>query len=397
MGVATNLESEQQTETATSPVQRVARTKIKDAVALLLYAQSGGFCQFDGCENSIIEHHVTKTSENAGEKAHIVAYSDGGTRADTTLSLEYINSVENLMALCPGCHDHVDKNGELYPRRVLQEMKYARVALVRDAIRHRAGELKTSVVVFEAPIGERTVSIAAHETASAIRPRYPTAGNPLRINLNGLAKQGETSAFYAAAAEQIEKEIADYFRNGGPLFEAQHISLFGIGPIPLLVKLGATLNDKIPIAIHHKRNNPATWDWNDACEEVRYGFRRIRSGALDKPVVLALSISGAVPVSQLGPAFEHASVYELHVEEQPPARTLIQGSDDLEAFKAAYCSALGKISAAHGVATPVHLLPAVPACIAVACGLMRHPKAHGPLHVYDLRDGAYQLILEIKQ
>jgi hypothetical protein len=253
------------------------------------------------------------------------------------------------------------------------------------------------VLVFEAPIGERIVSIAAHETASAIRPRYPTSGNPLRINLNGLAKLGETPAFYTAAAEQIEKEIAEFFRNGGPLFEAQHISLFGIGPIPLLVKLGAALNDKIPTAIYHKRNNPATWDWNDTGEAVRFGFRCIRSGAPVDPVVLALPISGAVPVAELGPKFERASVYELYVEGQPPARTLIQGRADLEAFKAAYCSALGEIAIAHGVATSVHLMPAVPACIAVACGLMRHPKAHGPLRVYDLRDGAYQFILEIKQ
>lgn len=396
MGV-TAAQMPEEGSAATSPVRRVSREKIKPAVQLMLYAQSGGFCQFDGCENSIIEHHVTKASENAGEKAHIVAYSDGGTRADSTLPTEYVNSLENLMALCPGCHDHIDKNGERYSRHTLEEMKRARVALVRDAIRNRTGELKTNVLVFEAPIGERIVSIAAHETASAIRPRYPASGNPLRINLNGLAKQGETRAFYDAAEEQIEKEIAEYFRNGGPLFEAQHISLFGIGPIPLLVKLGATLNDKIPTEIHNKRNNPATWDWNADGEVVRFDFRCIRRGAPDGPVVLALSISGAVPVSELGRGFERASVYELHVDGQPPARTLIQTKADLEAFKAAYCSVLGEIAGAHSVAAPVHLLPAVPACIAVACGLMRHPKAHGPLRVYDLRDGAYQFILEIKQ
>lgn len=246
----------------TSPVRRISRESIKLPVQLMLYAQSGGFCQFDACENSILEHNVTKTPENAGEKAHIVAYRDGGTRADPTLSTEYINSLENLMALCPGCHDHIDKNGTLYPRRRLEEMKHARVALVRDAIRNRSHEMKTHVLAFEVPIGGRAVSVATHETVSAIRPRYPVLSNPLRMDLNGLATLGETPEFYAVAAAQIEKEIGDHFRNGGALFDAHHISVFGLAPIPLLVKFGATLNDKIPIVVHHRRNNPATWDWN---------------------------------------------------------------------------------------------------------------------------------------
>lgn len=382
----------------TSPVRRISRESIKLPVQLMLYAQSGGFCQFDACENSILEHNVTKTPENAGEKAHIVAYSDGGTRADPTLSTEYINSLGNLMALCPGCHDHIDKNGTLYPRRRLEEMKHARVALVREAIRNRSHEMKTHVLAFEVPIGGRAVSVATHETVSAIRPRYPMLSNPLRMDLNGLATLGETPEFYAVAAAQIEKEIGDHFRNGGALFDAHHISVFGLAPIPLLVKFGATLNDKIPIVVHHRRNNPATWDWNSEGTAKRFGLRRTRQGKQGQPVALALSISGAVPLDQLHEGIDaDAALYEIHVEGEPPARTLIQTPADLEAFKAAYCAALGAIAEEHGVSVPIHLLPAVPASVAIACGLMRHPKAQGPLRVHDLRGGAYQFILEIKQ
>jgi hypothetical protein len=381
---------------STSPVTKDITRHIGQSVQRMLWAQSGGFCQFDACELSLIEHHVTKHQGNFADKAHIVAFREGGSRSDPTVDSEYIHSLENLMLLCKGCHKLIDDNGELYPRGTLEVMKAERIDLVRTAITNRAAELRTHIIAFEAPIGGRSVVVADHEMMVAIRPRNAYRAQPIRILVNNLAALGETPAFYQAASEMIEKQITSYMANGGSLSAASHISVFAIGPIPLLVQLGAGLPDKIPIQIHHKRNNPATWVWNIEGETLRFGFREVRRGKQGESVVLALSISGAVPVDNLDATFgEGSSIYELHLVGQPPARTAMQKQDDLEAFKHAYASALGKIAEVHGVSTSINLLPAVPAAVAVACGLMRHPKAHGPLIVHDLRDGAYHPVLEI--
>lgn len=382
--------------TVSSPVRKIAREAIKPSVVLQLFAQSGGYCQFDGCEQSILEHHLTKVAGTVGEKAHIVAYSRGGPRSDQSLPLDYINSIDNLMLLCRGCHKHIDEHEALYPRSRLEAMKAARIALIENAVKIRAEELKTHVLVLEAPIGGRAVSIKRHETVSAIRPRYPALSNPLRITLNGAAPLGESQSFYAAAAEQIEAQMRSFCREGGELASAARISVFALAPIPLLVKFGASLPDKTRIDVHHLRNNPSTWDWGELGEVKRFALRKVHEGARGSAVVLGLSLSGAVDFSLLGEdVARDACLYELHVVGEPPTRTLLQTAADLDAFKAAYCSALGEIAGEHGVASPIHLLLATPASAAVVCGLMRHPKAQGALRIYDLRDGVYQFVLEI--
>lgn len=378
-----------------SPVTRVR--SINHQVQRVLWAQSGGFCQFDACERSLIEHHVTKQQANFADKAHIVAFKESGPRGTPTVDEKDIHSLENLMLLCKDCHKLIDDNAALYPRHALEKMKAERVDLVRTAITNHAAELRTHILAFEAPIGGRVVAITNHEMMKAIKPRNVYRAQPIHISLNDLAVSGETLTFYQAGLEIIENEIARCMVKGGSLYEASHISVFAIGPIPLLIQLGASLPDKIgTIEIRHKRNNPATWVWNIEGETLRFGFREVRAGTRGKGVVLALSISGAVSVENLDDIFgEESSIYELHLVGQPPARTAMQKQDDLEAFKHAYKSALGEIAKVHGVSTPINLLPAVPAAVAVACGLMRHPKAEGPLIVHDLRNGAYHEVLKV--
>ena len=125
-----------------SPVTRDITRHVSNAVQRMLWAQSGGFCQFDACELSLIEHHVTKQQGNFADKAHIVAFSEGGPRSDATVDESYINSLDNLMLLCKGCHQHIDDNAEAFPLRALEAMKAERAELVRTSIQNRAAELR---------------------------------------------------------------------------------------------------------------------------------------------------------------------------------------------------------------------------------------------------------------
>lgn len=55
--------------------------------------------------------------------AHIVALADAGPRADPALPVERRNAVENLLLVCPRCHDLIDKATTIHTVESLREAK----------------------------------------------------------------------------------------------------------------------------------------------------------------------------------------------------------------------------------------------------------------------------------
>lgn len=84
-----------------------------------LYILSGNMCAMPNCTNVLIDKDGTRL----GEVAHIHAASDGGPRANTSLSQEERRDAENLILLCRNCHRKIDKNVEQYPAETLIKIK----------------------------------------------------------------------------------------------------------------------------------------------------------------------------------------------------------------------------------------------------------------------------------
>lgn len=67
--------------------------------------------------------------------AHIKALEDGGPRADPALSIADRNAIGNLLLVCPGCHDLIDKDVDTYTVEYLNRAKAdheAQIAAVRQ-------------------------------------------------------------------------------------------------------------------------------------------------------------------------------------------------------------------------------------------------------------------------
>jgi|ERR1043165_2383784 hypothetical protein len=75
------------------------------------------------CAICKIELNAGAGDQPKGNAAHIVALSSSGPRADPSLSTTDRNLVENLIMLCPNCHDKVDGNEGKYTVRELQRVK----------------------------------------------------------------------------------------------------------------------------------------------------------------------------------------------------------------------------------------------------------------------------------
>ena len=124
--------------------------------------------------------------------------------------------------------------------------------------------MKSLVVAYGPKIGNKTPHFHKDVLFNTIFPeRYPTDSTPVEIQMkNSVMKDGEHD-FWEAELRQIdencERRIIAPLERG----EIPHVSLFALGPQPLLVKLGTVLNDQYPISVFQKHRNPDSWRWLD--------------------------------------------------------------------------------------------------------------------------------------
>lgn len=84
-----------------SPLVRVRTRDVGERTRLILYVRAGGRCEFDGCNQFLIEHHLTKREGNYGEAAHIVAFSPEGPRGRSGTRPKHVHDVEMRLIHLP--------------------------------------------------------------------------------------------------------------------------------------------------------------------------------------------------------------------------------------------------------------------------------------------------------
>jgi len=238
-----------------SPVVSVRAIK---ATRLLLCVRAGGLCEFDGCNTYLLEHHVTLTEGMFGEMAHIVAFRPEGPRGKNRPRPQDINDICNLMLLCPRCHKLIDDRPQDYTRAALEEYKAnheKRIRYVTDL----GPDRKTTVLILKSPIAGQTVSIPFGHIIEATAPLYPTTREGTTIDLTQIADSGPE--FIKVAQNTIEDRMHRFFEPGGDGAKAQHLSVFALAPIPLLIFLGRQLTNKIASDVYQRHRDTENWTW----------------------------------------------------------------------------------------------------------------------------------------
>jgi SMODS-associated and fused to various effectors sensor domain len=74
-----------------------------------------------------------------------------------------------------------------------------------------------------------------------------------------------------------------------------------------------------------------------------------------------------------------------------PTTGFLRQRDDLESFRVAYRGLLARLRGEHTGLRELHVFPAVPAPVAVACGFDLLPKVDPTLVIYDnlMKDGGF--------
>lgn len=350
---------------------------------LKLWVKSGGRCEFPGCNEEVWRDNLTLKEDNFAHIAHNIAASPNGPRGDKILSPILETDFDNLLLLCLKCSKLVDgKNQEKYSVNQLTE--YKRRHEERINLQTSLGpDLKTTVVRLEAPIRERTVSVPTALAYEALENRYPSDDKGIFINFNNKAGSGDEE-FWKAYHNDIKSEVNHSLRRSNNLFRFDHLSIFGLAPIPILIALGNAIGNIIPSDIYQKHRDTDDWKWKIELKKTFFEYLIKKPNQIDlaqKEVALILSLSGKVSKSSVESIVGQIGVYEITIENPNPSFLMFKSR--LEEFKILYRSLISEIQNIYGNKIIIHLFAAIPAPIAITCGQQLLPKADPSVVVYD--------------
>lgn len=358
----------------------MSKTTIPISVKRELWFAAHGRCEFAGCNKELFQHGKTMDQCNISNYAHIIGDSPNGPRGDEKKSKELAKDISNLMLLCPECHKLIDSNEEKYTVEVLKGMKREheeRILLVTGI----QPDMKSLVVVYGPRIGTDTPHFRKDLLFNTIFPkRYPADLSPIEIQIkNSVMKDGE-ACFWEAELRQIEEICANKIL--GPLerHEVPHVSLFALGPQPLLVKLGTMLNDKYPITVFQKQRIPDSWCWLE--EDSQNDIQLIEPHDKTKDPVLVIALSTKAILERIADRFgDTVSLWSITCSE--PGNDMMRCHSQLKQFNRVARMAMDAIKTAHSKADCLKIFMAVPASCAVELGRIRMPKADLPWVLYD--------------
>ena len=166
----------------------------------------------------------------------------------------------------------------------------------------------------------------------------------------------------------LKERVFPYLDNA----EVPHISLFAMGPQPLLVKLGTIFNDKYSVRVYQKHRVPDTWRWLD--DATKNDITLIRPEKQHKDPVLVIALSAEAIKErvkcQLG---DSHSIWTITCT--TPDNDIMKTLYQFEQFNRIVRQAMDELKTTHKEADTLKIFMAAPASCAVELGRIRMPKA----------------------
>lgn len=358
-----------------------------------LWIAAAGRCEFRGCNEPVSRDFLTKRTAYVGELAHIVGDSPDAPRGDLIRSKLLAQDERNLMLMCYGCHKRIDRHGKAnaYSEADLLAMKReheARVELVYSS----TGVKQTLPVLMTFPIASHTPVIDIRDINHAIienskYKRFPS-GRHVHIDRSDFDVTDGSPDFWARAEATLTSIFEMRLR---PELTARHapshLTIAAFAPIPLLMKLGALLGDKMDASVLDLPVERWLWDTRTDVAAPSWQF--------DVPAQLPRVVAVEVGVSsQVTGVLPPIGAPVLRFEAAAPNRGIIRTEAHLQEFRAR-CNAFFVALTAAG-ARVVHIFPATPLCASVELGRLLLPKTLEEVHVWDRQAPTWVHALRLK-
>lgn len=370
----------------------MSHTKINTKTQNLLWAISGGRCQYDGCNKVLYQDILTKKNYNSAYIAHIVGDKPDGPRGDATRSPLLANDIANLMLLCDEHHRLVDKVDVAgHPESRLLEMKQkheARIARQTAIAPNKSSE----IILYGANIGSNSSPLSYRSSCEVLYPDYyPASDSAIEIGLVNSSMIDDSTAYWMAEEESLCRHIEQQIRTPIRKGDHKHYSIFALAPQPLLIKIGTLLNDLHQVRVFQKHREPDTWRWQTGIKDV--DFKLIKPANIDGLPVLIVGLSATINHNRITSVLgTDVSIWQLTID--VPSNDFLKTESMLSKFRSVMRTAFDTIKSHHGC-VELHVFPAMPVSAAVEFGRVWMPKADMPMVIYDqnkLKDGFHRTI-----
>jgi SMODS-associated and fused to various effectors sensor domain len=359
---------------------------LNNLTVLRIWVKSGGRCAYAGCNENLLDDELTQYKAKTGYLAHIVGEKPGGPRGHPTRSEELKADPENIMLLCAKHHKMVDVDQvEEHSEELL--LRYKRDHETRIELQTGIHPSKrTHVVLFGTGIQERRGLVNFEQAHQAIMPeRYPATARGIRIDLNEVGVSPTDDGYWELATKLIKRKAAAVHEKEDVTgIEINHLSVFGLAHIPLLIYFGRAVGDVVPADVYQRHRSPADWKWR-AMTSQGFNYTLITPEEADTEcnVAVVLSLSGQVHREEVERVLgKTLPTYELTIAN--PGREYLQAQEQLELFTREWRELMTRIRATHGPECEVHLFPAVPVSVAIEMGRAMLPAADPVMHLYNL-------------
>lgn len=373
-----------------------------------VWVRSGGRCAI--CGRYLLEGKLTHKEFSLGELAHIVGQqtTKGSPRGDYNLDESKRDKADNLMLLCAGEHDEIDRAGAVDTLTVerLRDIKRHH----EDWVRRMTGldrNRGTAVVRVIGAVRGNAVELSKPTASDAVLrsddrfPDFPLSYEQygFEIDLRHLPDEG--SDLYWASGRAVIDGVIEHKLNEAVRGEAvRHLSVFGFARLPLLVYLGSRLDDTYEVAIYQRHRATSSWVWPDGASAVEFGVdsQAVAAAPTSSPATgaaLVLNVSGTIQPDELPADVSHLPRYVLSPAEQTPSVDLISSPKALDAFTRTVRTLLSELEVTDKQMPALHVFGALPVSAAIALGRARDPHVHPPFVIYDRTNGGYRPALEI--
>lgn len=356
------------------------RYNTNDETKRIVWTQAAGHCEL--CGTDLTFDYRAGKPMRWGEVAHILPASPQGPRGrkahDEAKAQGLTNDCANLMLLCPGCHDKIDRDADGYPENDLSGLHQAYLERIRLAATTPDGGRAIPVIVQSQHFATSN-DISVRDLLTAMSSEGLTAfDHPIKITFPPPGPRGREAFYWQKIKDDIQHDLEQQLkRRGGTYGDTPALAVVGVADIPALMLLGQAIGDRSKrLLFSFNREHQLRWP-NQSAEPPEFLFTPPAAG--DGPLALVLSISAQVPLRDVEEALPGARIAELSIPE--PSYAMVQNRRVIHAFRDALQMHLSRLEAA--TADTIHVFAAIPAALAIEFGALLTTQHQHPYLIFD--------------